>query len=336
MDEPTTALNEAETDHLFDTIKRLRGKGISVIYISHRMEEIFEVGDRASVIRDGSLIGTVDIDKTSSEKLIAMMVGRTIKEKFYKEKTRIGDFFWKGENLTNETRSINGVNFYIRCGEILGLAGLRGSGFKEFARMLGGVEPLTQGFLVNSKGEKKQPKNPSEAISEGIGYLPDDRKGEGLVIMQTVRNNVVLPIIHRLSRKGWVDDKRINDISRDYVKRLNIQTPGIDSSVEFLSGGNQQKVVLSKWLLTQPSLLLLDEPTRGIDVGAKREIYAFMSEFAKAGNAIIMISSELPEIMQMSDRIAVFREGRVVAIKNRTQFSQDSLMSLASYDLGEE
>lgn len=204
MDEPTTSLNEEETASLFKTVKQIQDKGLSVIYISHRMEEIFEIGDRASVIRDGKLVGTEEIRRSSTAKLVSMMVGHDLKEKFYKDNVPIGEPMWRGENLTNETGSVQDVNFEVCTGEILGLAGIRGSGFKELARLIGGIEPLSEGAIINSDGNQYRFQSPADAINAGIGYLPDDRKGEGLLLMMSLRENIVLPILQRISNRGWV------------------------------------------------------------------------------------------------------------------------------------
>jgi ribose transport system ATP-binding protein len=320
MDEPTTSLNDAETTHLSATVKRMKEKNISVIYISHRMEEIFEMGDRASVLRDGKLIGTEDISKVTSSKLISMMVGRTIEEKFYKEKVNIGTTLWQGVNLTNETGAVWEVEFEVKEGEILGLAGIRGSGFKELARMIGGVEPIINGYLVNQKGEQFQFKNPQDAIRVGIGYLPDDRKVEGLVLSLSVGKNLVLPIIPNSATR----------ISKEYVKNLDIQTPTIDQSVEFLSGGNQQKVILAKWLASNCKLLVLDAPTQGIDVGAKIEMYKLIAAHVKNGGSVVLVSSELPELLAITDRILVIRQGRVVGELISSKSTQEEVLHLAA------
>ena len=330
MDEPTTALNENETKHLFETIKRLRSKGISVIYISHRMEEIFEVGDRASVIRDGKLIGTEEISKVSSSKLVSMMVGRAIKEKFYKEHLKLGKVFWKGENLVSENGAFTDINFEIHEGEILGLAGLRGSGFKDLGRVIAGVQSTANGKLIDKDGNQHVFKGPKDAINKGIGYLPDDRKGEGLVLMQTVRNNVVLPILERISGHGWVDDRKATKIANEYVKVMDIQTPSIFRPAEFLSGGNQQKVVMAKWLASQCKLLVMDEPTQGIDVGAKIEMYKLIAAHVINGGSVILVSSELPELLAIADRIMVIRQGQVVGEVISSKSNQEEVLHMAA------
>jgi ribose transport system ATP-binding protein len=330
MDEPTTSLNESEVDHLFRTVRRLRDKRISVIYISHRMEEIFEVGDRASVLRDGKLIGTTNIEDVSSEKLISMMVGHTIEDKFYKETVAFGEVLWTGRNLLDDLGAVRDVDFYIREGEILGLAGLRGSGFKELARLVGGVTPITGGYLENKNRERIVLKTPQDAINMGIGYLPDDRKGEGLILIESVRNNIILPILPKLSSRGWVDDKKTTEVATKYKNSLDIHTPTLESSVEFLSGGNQQKVIIAKWLASNCRLLVLDAPTQGIDVGAKIEMYKLIADHVKSKGAVILVSSELPELLAIADRILVMRSGRLVGEVISKESSQEEILHMAA------
>ena len=330
MDEPTTSLNEKETIHLFTTIKRLRQKGISVIYISHRMEEIFEVGDRASIIRDGKLIGTRDIEKVTSSEIISMMVGRTIKEKFYKEKIKFGNVLWKGFNISSEDGTVKNADIKLREGEILGIAGIRGSGFKELAKMIGGIEPIHIGFLENSEGEKKTFKTTLDAINSGIGYLPDDRKGEGLILLMNVRNNIILPILNKLSNYGWVNEREAMKVANYYKENLNIQASSLEKSVEFLSGGNQQKVVLAKWLASKCKLLVLNEPTQGIDVGSKIEMYKLMANHVRNGGTILLVSSELPELLAIADRIIVMLGGRIVGEVVSSKSNQEEVLHMAA------
>ena len=330
MDEPTTSLNETETDHLFATVKRLRQKGISVIYISHRMEEIFEIGDRASIIRDGKLIGTQEIDKVTSSEIISMMVGRTIKEKFIKENVKIGKMLWKGFNLSSDDGSVRDANFQLREGEILGLAGIRGSGFKELAKIIGGIEPIRDGFLEDFEDKRVSFKTPLDAINLGIGYLPDDRKGEGLILLMDVRNNIILPILRKLSFHGWVKDHETLRVANLYKKNLNIQTSSLERSVEFLSGGNQQKVILAKWLASKCQLLVLNEPTQGIDVGAKIEMYKLIANHVKGGGAVLLVSSELPELLAIADRIMVMRRGKIVGEVISSKSNQEEILHMAA------
>jgi ABC-type sugar transport system ATPase subunit len=330
MDEPTTSLNETETTRLFNTIKVMKERNISIIYISHRMEEIFEIGDRASVLRDGKLIGTEDIDNTTSSKLISMMVGRTINEKYYKEKVKIGEVLWKGENISNETGVVTDVDFEVREGEILGLVGIRGSGFKELARIIGGIEPAIGGYLINQKGEKLRFNTPQDAIQAGIGYLPDDRKGEGLVLSLSINKNIVMPIIPKISKYGWVNDKEAAEITTRHVEELNIQARTTDQLTEFLSGGNQQKVVFAKWIASKCKLLVLDAPTQGIDVGAKIEMYKLISNHVRNGGSVIFVSSELAELLSITDRIMIIRQGKVVGTVITSQSTQEQVLHLAA------
>lgn len=330
MDEPTTSLNEEETDNLFATVMTLKERGISVIYISHRMEEIFKIGDRATVLRDGKLVGTEEIKKTSTAKLVSMMVGHDIKEKFFKENVQIGNIMWQGKNLSSETGSVQGVDFRVNEGEILGLAGIRGSGYKELARMIGGIEAISEGELTHQGEKKVRFRSSQDAIQAGIGYLPEDRKGEGLVLMMSLRQNVVLPILKRISKNGWVDKRQAVSTAEVYVENLNIQSPSIENSVEFLSGGNQQKVVLAKWLASKCSLLVMDEPTQGIDVGAKIEMYKLMAKHVQEGGAVVMVSSELPELLAIADRIIVMRQGRLVGEIVSSESNQHEVLHLAA------
>jgi ribose transport system ATP-binding protein len=293
MDEPTTSLNEKETIHLFTTIKRLRQKGISVIYISHRMEEIFEVGDRASIIRDGKLIGTRDIEKVTSSEIISMMVGRTIKEKFYKEKIKFGNVLWKGFNISSEDGTVKNADIKLR-------------------------------------GEKKTFKTTLDAINSGIGYLPDDRKGEGLILLMNVRNNIILPILNKLSNYGWVNEREAMKVANYYKENLNIQASSLEKSVEFLSGGNQQKVVLAKWLASKCKLLVLNEPTQGIDVGSKIEMYKLMANHVRNGGTILLVSSELPELLAIADRIIVMLGGRIVGEVVSSKSNQEEVLHMAA------
>lgn len=334
MDEPTSAIPEKDAEKLFSVIETLKASGKGIIYVSHRMKEIFTISDTITVLRDGQYIGTRKTKEIDLRELVSLMIGRRLEDEYVKENVP-STVPYLQVNKLNRKGAFSDINLTVHRGEILGLFGLMGSGRSEFFDALFGVHPAEMGELF-IEGNPVSITNPSEAKCNRIAYVTEDRKLSGLVLKCSVKDNISLPSIRRLSHGLFISKHEEMREVKAIAERMRVKTPSLRQQVSRLSGGNQQKVVLCKWLLTQPSLLLLDEPTRGIDVGAKREIYAFMSEFAKAGNAIIMISSELPEIMQMSDRIAVFREGRVVAIKNRTQFSQDSLMSLASYDLGEE
>jgi ribose transport system ATP-binding protein len=294
------------------------------------MEEIFEIGDRASVLRDGKLVGTEVINRSSTSKLISMMVGRNLDEKFYKEKVPINDVIWRGEHLSSETGLIQDVNLEVRSGEILGLAGIRGSGYKELARMIGGADKISDGYLIDKENRKYRFNDPIDAISAGIGYLPDDRKGEGLILMLSIRQNITLPILNRISSGGWVNYDKTVKIANRYAKDLNIQAPSTDRSVEFLSGGNQQKVVMAKWLASGCRLLVLDGPTQGIDVGAKIEMYRLIASHVSAGGAVILVSSELPELMAIADRVMVIRDGRKVGEVIPDKSNQEEVLHMAT------
>lgn len=309
MDEPTSALTEHEINQLFGTIRKLKEKGVSVIYISHRLEEVFEIGDRVTVLRDGEHIGTHDINDISRPDLIRMMVNRELKEQFPKEKSPRGDEILRVEGLTTKG-VLKNVTFSLHRGEVLGIAGLLGSGRTELARTIFGVGSVDSGGIyVHGKLEKV--KSPRHAINLGIGFLTEDRKTQGLILNLSLRENVCLPGLDRFSRMGIMNVKKENRAAHRYVSELRIKTPSVSQKVMFLSGGNQQKVVMSKWLCSHADLFIFDEPTRGIDVGSKVEIYRLMNRLTAAGVAIIMISSELPEILGMSDRILVMHRGMV-------------------------
>lgn len=309
MDEPTSALSDGEVRTLFRTIDRLRNSGVPIIYISHRMDEIFSMTDRVTVLRDGQYIGTEAITALDSGRLISMMVGRPLQDIFPKEKVAHGKVVFEAKNLTRKPHFEN-VSFEVREGEILGVAGLMGAGRSEVMRALFGIDRLDEGEIW-MEGRKLNIRHPSEAIRNGIAMVTEDRKEYGLVLCRSIRENITLahwplsggnPVLSRAAEM-----KRINEITSN----ISIKMSGVEQLVQNLSGGNQQKVVLSKWLMVNPKLLILDEPTRGIDIGAKAEIYRLISRLAKEGMAIILISSELPEVLGMSDRILVMGNGRI-------------------------
>jgi ribose transport system ATP-binding protein len=328
LDEPTSALTDREANTLFGLMRSLRSEGVSLIYISHRMEEIFQLADRIAVMRDGQLVGAAPVEKLTPGRVIQMMVGRELKELFPKGKTTPGEVVLRAVNLTSPPQ-LQGASLQLRRGEILGLAGLVGSGRTNLAQALFGAHPL-QGGEIWLDGKRVDIGSPRQAIRLGIGFVPEDRKSEGLFLGQSVRSNTAVGLLRRLSVFGFVLFRRIEKGVRDLVSRLNIRTPSINQRVRNLSGGNQQKVVIARWLALNPKILILDEPTRGVDVAAKAEIHALMSELAAKGVAIMMISSELPEVLGVSDRILVMREGRVVAEFSRAEASQDAIMQAAT------
>ena len=329
MDEPTAALTEAEIAELFTIIRQLRAEGVGIVYISHKMDEIKRIADRITVMRDGAHVGTVEAADTPMARIIAMMVGREIGE----ESVSIPDLSaapvaLEVRNLTRG-REVRGVSFSLKKGEILGFAGLMGAGRTETARAIFGAEPAEAGEVL-VHGKPALIRSPSDAVRAGIGYLSEDRKHYGLALGMDVRDNIALASLDRhADRLGRIDERALAGIARDYIARLRIRTPHDRQPVRLLSGGNQQKVVIAKWLLRDCDILIFDEPTRGIDVGAKSEIYRLLNDLAAAGKAIIVISSELPEILRLSHRIAVMCEGRLTGILPGGA-SQERIMALAT------
>lgn len=308
MDEPTSSLDSEETDHLFRTIRELKAKGVAIIYISHRMEEIFEICDQVSVFRDGTYVQSCPMEGVTRDDLISMMVGRKVGNVFPKTDCKIGDVVFKAEGLTG--KGFTDISFEVHAGEILGLSGLVGSGRSETVRAIFGLDPLTSGKIYLCGKEIKN-KNPRQAISKGICMVNEDRKNFGLCLHRSLRENISLPNLPAKQRGLLINQKREKRECEEVSSQLTVKAASIEHEAFSLSGGNQQKVVIAKWVMANPKLLILDEPTRGVDVGAKSEIHALMCQFAAKGMAIIMISSELPEIMGMSDRILVYHEGRI-------------------------
>ncbi len=327
MDEPTAALTEHEIKELFAAIRGLNQKGVSVVYISHRMEELFEIGDRVTVLRDGRSVGTFDVRGTNKFELIRLMVNRDLTELFPKEHAERGAEVLRVEGLTTRG-GLRDVSFSLHQGEVLGIAGLLGAGRTELARAIFGLDKLESG-TVKIKGETRRIGSPRAAINAGLGFLTEDRKAQGLVLPLSVKDNLCLPSVDKFTAFGFVDAKREQRAAERYVKELRIRTPGLEQKVVYLSGGNQQKVVLSKWLCSEAEVFIFDEPTRGVDVGAKAEIYQLMNRLAASGVAIIMISSELPEILGMSDRILVMRGGRVACEFDAAEATQEKILECA-------
>jgi ribose transport system ATP-binding protein len=327
MDEPTAALAEHEIKELFAAIRGLKEKGVSVVYISHRMEELFEIGDRVTVLRDGRSAGTFDVRATNKFELIRLMVNRDLTELFPKEHAARGEEVLRVEGLTTRG-GLNGVSFSLHRGEVLGVAGLLGAGRTELARAVFGLDKVESG-AVTIKGKARRLGSPRAAINLGVGFLTEDRKAQGLVLPLSVKDNLCLPSVDKFTAFGFVDAKRERRAAERYVRELRIRTPGLEQKVVYLSGGNQQKVVLSKWLCSEADIFIFDEPTRGVDVGAKAEIYQLMNRLAASGVAIIMISSELPEILGMSDRILVMRGGRVACEFTAAEATQEKILECA-------
>ena len=308
MDEPTSSLDSEETEHLFSTIGDLKEKGVAIIYISHRMEEIFEICDRVSVFRDGQYVGSRSMEGVTTKELISMMVGRTVDNVFPKQSCPIGDVVFRVEELSGN--GFEDISFEVHAGEILGISGLVGSGRSETMRAIFGLDPLTGGKMY-LEGKEIEIKNPKDAIAKGIAMVNEDRKTYGLCLFRSLRENISLPNLPRHQKKFFLNQKREKKEVQEVSKKLTVKAAGIEADAYSLSGGNQQKVVLSKWIMANPKVLILDEPTRGVDVGAKSEIHTLMCQFAAQGMAIIMISSELPEVMGMSDRILIYHEGKL-------------------------
>lgn len=309
MDEPTSALTEREIRELFTRIRKLKSDGVSIIYISHRMEELFEIGDRVTVLRDGALVGTCDIADVTRPELIRMMVDRELTQQFPKVAAARGKEVLRVEELSRRG-ALSGISFSLFEGEVLGIAGLLGSGRTELARVVFGLDKPDAGS-IHVKGKLQKITSPRQAINLGFGFLTEDRKTQGLVLPLSVQENICLPSVERFSRLGVVSERREAEAAARYQKDLRIKATGPGQRVVNLSGGNQQKVVLGKWLCTRGEILIFDEPTRGIDVGSKAEIYQLMNQLTAGGAAIIMISSDLPEILGMSDRILVMHQGRI-------------------------
>jgi ribose transport system ATP-binding protein len=329
LDEPTAALTDREIEDLFIIMRDLASKGVGMIYISHRLDEIGVIADRVTVLRDGEYVGTKDTKNLTKDEMINMMVGRVIYEK-PKNKSNVAPgapIVLKVENL-NAGRSVKDVSFELRNGEILGFAGLMGSGRTETMRALYGADESSGEIWIN--GRKTRITSPRDAVRKGIGYLSEDRKRFGLAVKLSVEENVVMASYEDLSPGLFLPRKELHSIANEFVGKLDIKTPSLEQFVNNLSGGNQQKVVIAKWLIKNSSILIFDEPTRGIDVGAKSEIYHLMNELAKEGKSIIMISSELNEILRMSDRIAVMCEGRITGFLDIEEATQEKVMLLAT------
>ena len=327
MDEPSAPLSVAEVEHMFDIIRHLKQSGVSVIYISHRLEEVFRISDRVTVMRDGQYVATKLTKETNRKELIGLMVGRELKESYPARSNPPGEIALEVKNLSGN--GDKDISFSVRKGEILGISGLVGAGRTELAMLLFGADPIESGDIW-VEGKPVQIQSPQDAIQNGIGLLTEDRKGKGLFLEMGVGWNISFPIIRRLSKYGIVNTKTENEIAEKYKQRINIKTPSLTQRVINLSGGNQQKVVLAKSLAAESDILIFDEPTRGIDVGAKQEIYHLMRELANNGIAILMISSEMEELLGMSDRIIVLCEGKLAGEVQREQFSQDYILDLAS------
>lgn len=328
MDEPTAALTQSETAALFKVIESLRKKGVSMVYISHRMEEIFELCDRITVLRDGSYIGVKNIPETNMNEIVKMMIGREIGERYPSRNVKIGKEVLKVKELTRKG-TFHDVNFSVRAGEVLGVSGLMGAGRTEIMQAIFGNLSYESG-TIEIDGKEVKISNPRQAMEHGIGFITEDRKTEGLMLDKSIRENISLCNLRRISKSSVISREAEKNMVAEAIKDLHIKCFGSYHECNNLSGGNQQKVVLAKWIFTNPKILILDEPTRGVDIGAKKEIYSIINKLAAQGVAIIMVSSELPEVLGMSDNIMVVREGEVRGIISYEEANQERVMTLAT------
>ncbi|HBT39471.1 MAG TPA: D-xylose ABC transporter ATP-binding protein [Pseudothermotoga sp.] len=335
MDEPTSAISEKEIENLFEIVRNLRQQGKAILYISHKLDEIFAIADEIMIMRDGKLVARGDIKDFSYDDVVRFMVGRSIEQFYVKGQSEIRDEVLRVENMSvldpdKEDLIVDNVSFSVRKGEVLGVYGLIGAGRTELMEAIFGFHhPSRVRGDVLIEGKRVSIRTPADAIKAGIGYVPEDRKLSGLILQLTVLLNFSLPNLKNLSRFGFIRMNQEKDLAHEYVKKLGIKTTSLNQLVENLSGGNQQKVVLAKWLALRPKVLLLDEPTRGIDVNAKSELYSLISELAKTGLGIVLVSSELPEVLAMSDRIMVMSEGKKTAEFTREEASEEKLLKAA-------
>lgn len=330
MDEPTSALNETETEKLFLLMEKIKKRGVGIIYISHRMEELFKVADRVEIMRDGKYVTEQAVADVTTDQIVAWMVGREVTDMYPKRKSQIGKEVVRVKNLN--TKFLQNIQFQVCAGEVVGFFGLMGAGRSEVARCIYGMQKPVSMELIKD-GEKIEIQKPKDALNHLMAYVPAERKTEGVNLVLSVRENITLAELEKLKKKGRLDLKYEKKTAEKWVKKLNIKAPDIETYADHLSGGNQQKLVIAKCLNTNPDFLILNEPTRGIDVGAKVEIYELINQMCCDGKAVMMISSELPEIMAMSDRIYVMCEGKIAGEVKKEEFSQETLMKLA---IGEE
>jgi rhamnose transport system ATP-binding protein len=328
LDEPTASLTDRETWRLFKTITELRTQGVGMIYISHRLEELFAIADRVTVLRDGETVVTRKMKEMDPSELIRWMVGRELSTVFPKQPPKLGETAFEVRALNSRAAGVRDINFSIRAGEIVGFAGLVGAGRTELARALFGLDRIDSGEIL-LHGEHVRIDSPRRAVQLGLAYVPEDRRRHGTILEMPIAANTTLAILKRVSKLGFLKFKAERNVAVDFTDRLGVKTPAIFTPAGALSGGNQQKVALARWLATKPSVLILDEPTQGIDVGAKAEIHRLMGDLAQAGMAILLISSELPEILGMSDRIIVMREGAIVRTLDRAEATQQNIIEAA-------
>lgn len=328
FDEPTSSLTNTEIKTLFKLIRRLKAEGKVILYVSHRLEELFQISDKIVILKDGRLVTSVATKKTNANELIRYMVGRDLGDIFnnLKRNNKFGDVLLEVKNLKN--KFISDVSFKLRSGEVLGFAGLVGAGRTETMRAIFGADPLESGEIF-IEGEKVHIKEPGDAIKRGIGFCPEDRKEQGLILHRPIRENITISILKRISKHGLLNGKKEKDIAEDAVKKYDIKTPSIEKVAIELSGGNQQKVILGRWLTSESKILILDEPTKGVDVGSKAEFYQTVCDLAKKGIGVIFISSELTEVLNVCDNIIVMKEGKIKGMLPREEATEEKVLSLA-------
>lgn len=336
LDEPTSSLSDTEIRKLFDIVNNLKRQGVTFIFISHRMQEILEISDEVFVLKDGELVAELLADQTSEDEIVRLMVGRNYDDYYHRKRTCFGEEVLRVEHMSGidsggirSAYTPEDISFSLHQGEILGLSGLVGAGRTELVRLIFGEDPQKKGGKLMVFGKEAHIRNSKEAMDLGMVWLTEDRKNEGLILKFSIRHNIALPNLKALCRHGLIRKGREKDMCQRFMKALNVKATGPDQNTMFLSGGNQQKVILAKWLAREPKIIIMDEPTRGIDVGAKAEIYKLMNELTAKGTAILLISSELPEIMGMSDRILVMHEGKVTGRIDREEFSEERIMVAA-------
>ncbi|UNK70332.1 sugar ABC transporter ATP-binding protein [Microbacterium sp. H1-D42] len=326
FDEPTSSLGDEEVHLLFAMIRRLKADGVAIAYVSHRMGEIFQLADRITVLRDGGYVGTKRVDETDHDELVRMMVGRDLSQFFHRVPAPLGDVVLELSGVKNQF--VDGIDLKVRAGEVVGIAGLVGAGRSELMKTIAGDYAITAGE-IRIAGEVRRIRQPGDSIRAGVGFAPEERKAEALLLQRSVRDNTALVVLKSLSRWIFVRDRAERALADEYIDRLRIRTPSSEQLVGNLSGGNQQKVVLARWLAAKPKLLLLDEPTRGIDVGAKSEIYGIIDQLAHEGVAVIVVSSELPEVLGVSDRIYVMAHGTITGELPRAEATEENILALA-------
>ncbi|MBI1246405.1 ATP-binding cassette domain-containing protein [bacterium] len=329
MDEPTSSLSAREVERLFSVIQSLRESGVSIVYISHRLSEVHQVCDRVVALRDGQNSGGLSREEITHDNMVRLMVGRDLDQFYARQSLTPGDVVLAAKGLRTRDNPTHAINFQLRSGEIVGLAGLVGAGRTELLEALFGVQPAVAG-TIEVAGRTASIRSARDAIAHEIFLVPEDRKLQGLVLPMDVGQNTSLPGLHRLSYFSWIDSRSEQKLADDMVKRMRVKTPSTRQIIQYLSGGNQQKVVIAKWLAMNPKVLLLDEPTRGIDVGAKHEIYELMEELARRGVAILFVSSEMEEVLGMADRVLVMHEGALSGELTRAQLSEEAVMTLAT------